>query len=97
MPRFALESTREILIAGGKSQLRVYRLLDHDMRIVFVKVPGPLVSASIIVPTLSDNNKGLPHTLEHLVFCGSKSFPFRGYLDNLASRCLSTGTNAYTR
>ncbi|KAF9201070.1 hypothetical protein BGZ49_008702, partial [Haplosporangium sp. Z 27] len=30
------------------------------------------------------------------VFCGSKNYPNRGYLDSLANRCLSTGTNAYT-
>lgn len=39
---------------------------------------------------------GLPHTLEHLVFCGSKRHPKRGYLDFLATRNLSQGTNAYT-
>jgi Zn-dependent M16 (insulinase) family peptidase len=31
-----------------------------------------------------------------LIFCGSKNYPYRGYLDSLANRCLSTGTNAYT-
>jgi len=85
------------MTASGNTELLVYRLADHDMRMIFIKVAGPLVSASIIVPTLADTHSGLPHTLEHLVFCGSKSYPFRGYLDNLASRCLSTGTNAYTR
>ncbi|TPX40564.1 hypothetical protein SeMB42_g05945 [Synchytrium endobioticum] len=49
-----------------------------------------------MVPTLCENDAGLPHTLEHLIFCGSTSIPQRGYLDCLASRCLSTGTNAYT-
>ena len=97
MIKFYLESTKDVMIASGLSQILVYRLAEHDMRIIFVKIAGPLVSASIIVPTLAQDHKGLPHTLEHLVFCGSKSYPFRGYLDNLASRCLSTGTNAYTR
>lgn len=95
--KFYLESSKDITTAAGPSKLLVYRLSDHDMRIIFVKVAGPLVSASIIVPTLANDNSGLPHTLEHLVFCGSRSYPYRGYLDNLASRCLSTGTNAYTR
>lgn len=97
MSKFYLESSRDIITAGGLSQLLIYRLTGHDMRMIFVKVAGPLVSASILVPTLANDHAGLPHTLEHLVFCGSRSFPFRGYLDNLASRCLSTGTNAYTR
>jgi len=34
--------------------------------------------------------------LEHLIFTGSKDYPDRGYLDKLATICLSTGTNAYT-
>lgn len=38
----------------------------------------------------------MPHTLEHLIFTGSKLFPERGYLDKLATVCLSNGTNAYT-
>lgn len=94
--KFYLESCREITTASGLSKMLVYRLSNHDMRIIFIPVAGPLVSASIVVPTLASDHSGLPHTLEHLVFCGSRSLPFRGYLDNLASRCLSTGTNAYT-
>lgn len=77
-------------------ELQVFRLSGSAFRLVFIPVPGPIATASIVVPTLASNNKGLPHTLEHLVFCGSESIPHRGYLDNLASRCLSTGTNAYT-
>ncbi|KAI9201919.1 Metalloenzyme, LuxS/M16 peptidase-like protein [Polychytrium aggregatum] len=79
-----------------KTTVEEFKHSRSDFRIVVVKVPGPLVSTTIVVPTLSQDNKGLPHTLEHLVFCGSKHFENRGYLDYLATRCLSTGTNAYT-
>lgn len=34
--------------------------------------------------------------MEHLIFTGSRDHPSRGYLDKLATVCLSTGTNAYT-
>lgn len=44
-------------------------------------IPGPLCSVAIIVPTEAKDNKGIPHTLEHLVFMGSKRYPQRGYLD----------------
>jgi hypothetical protein len=37
-----------------------------------------------------------PQTLEHLVFLGSKKYPYKGVLDMLASRCLAQGTNAWT-
>ncbi|KAI9015118.1 Metalloenzyme, LuxS/M16 peptidase-like protein [Gaertneriomyces semiglobifer] len=94
--RFFLESSTPFDLPASPTSIRVYRHDKSQFRVVFCKVPGPLCSASIIVPTLADNDKGLPHTLEHLVFCGSESIPNRGYLDYLATRCLSTGTNAYT-
>jgi Zn-dependent M16 (insulinase) family peptidase len=42
------------------------------------------------------DDKGLPHTLEHLIFCGSHDYPERGYLDRLSTLCQGHGTNAYT-
>jgi Zn-dependent M16 (insulinase) family peptidase len=58
---------------------------------------SPLCSVSIVVRTPCEDNSGLPHTLEHLIFMGSEErFPHRGHLDALASRCMANGTNAYT-
>ena len=34
--------------------------------------------------------------MEHLIFIGSEKYPQRGFLDKLATECLSNGTNAYT-
>jgi Zn-dependent M16 (insulinase) family peptidase len=93
---FSLESQQSIRFATTESSIKAFKHQQSDFRIVFVDIPGPLVSCSIVIPTVSNNHKGLAHTLEHLVFCGSESIPHRGYLDNLATRCLSTGTNAYT-
>jgi Zn-dependent M16 (insulinase) family peptidase len=31
-----------------------------------------------------------------VIFCSSERYPHRGYLDTLACRCMSSGTNAYT-
>ncbi|KAJ3254769.1 hypothetical protein HK103_006844 [Boothiomyces macroporosus] len=93
---FILESKQPLALPTTNTFIKTYQLENSDFRVVFVDVPGPLVSCSIVIPTLSNDNKGLPHTLEHLIFCGSESMPHRGYLDNLATRCLSTGTNAYT-
>ncbi|PXF49296.1 hypothetical protein BWQ96_00870 [Gracilariopsis chorda] len=58
--------------------------------------PGPIVSATIVVGTRPISNAGHPHTLEHIVFLGSEKHPVRGYLDNLACRCIADGTNAWT-
>ncbi|KAJ2760929.1 hypothetical protein H4S06_001473 [Coemansia sp. BCRC 34490] len=66
------------------------------MRVVVCRTSSPIYSLSIYVPTVAPNNKGLPHTLEHLVFCGSKRHPIRGYIDVLAAYNYSIGTNACT-
>ncbi|KTW27471.1 uncharacterized protein T551_02970 [Pneumocystis jirovecii RU7] len=42
------------------------------------------------------NDSGCPHTLEHLVFLGSKTYPYKGILDSLANRSFAQGTNAWT-
>ncbi|ORX73183.1 LuxS/MPP-like metallohydrolase, partial [Linderina pennispora] len=47
---------------------------------------------TICVPTIATDNKGLPHTLEHLVLCGSESYPNRGSLDAIAGCNFSYGT-----
>jgi Zn-dependent M16 (insulinase) family peptidase len=91
---FTLEKEETITLATRKTTLSTYK--HGEFRIIFVEIPGPLVSCSIVIPTLCKDNKGLPHTLEHLIFCGSLNHPHRGFLDNLAVRCCSTGTNAYT-
>lgn len=45
---------------------------------------------------MADDDDGLPHTLEHLIFLGSEKYPYKGVLDLLANRCLASGTNAWT-
>ncbi|KAF9365897.1 hypothetical protein BGX34_007705 [Mortierella sp. NVP85] len=96
MDHFLLESEVSLPGPSQPTPVAVYKHLDTSMRFVFVSIPGPQATATIIVPTVVKDSRGLPHTLEHLVFCGSKNYPNRGYLDSLANRCLSTGTNAYT-
>lgn len=56
----------------------------------------PLFNLSIVVPTLAHDHSGLPHTLEHLIFLGSKLYPQKGFLDRLATMGAANGTNAYT-
>ncbi|KAJ2823452.1 hypothetical protein FBU31_004275, partial [Coemansia sp. 'formosensis'] len=75
---------------SGGFRVSVYRHYESNMRIVLCRIPRPLYSLNIYVPTVSANDKGLPHTLEHLIFCGSQRYPSRGYLDALANCNLST-------
>lgn len=97
MPSFSLESSFNLPGPGGKNTLvYIHRHEPSGLRVVLAPLPTPLVHTSIVVPTHAADSKGHPHTLEHLIFCGSASHPTRGYLDTLAQRTLADGTNAYT-
>lgn len=80
----------------GAQGLKAWRHGASGIRVVRFSAPGPIVSMSIFVGTEPIGDGGHPHTLEHLIFLGSKRHPERGYLDTLACRCLGAGTNAYT-
>lgn len=80
----------------GRKGLQAWRHLASGVRVVLFSAPGPLVSACIMVGTAAVSDCGEAHTLEHIVFLGSEKYPQRGYLDNLACRCLADGTNAWT-
>lgn len=72
-----------------------YRDTNTGLTVTIFEHDGPIYSTEIALKTLTDDNCGLPHTLEHLVFMGSSSYP-KGFLDLAANQCLSMGTNAWT-
>lgn len=80
----------------GSRGIQAWRHDASGVRFILFAAPGPLVSATIVVGTEPISNAGHPHTLEHIIFLGSHNHPDRGYLDNLACRCLAEGTNAWT-
>lgn len=86
-------SPKGVLAADG---LRAWRHTATGVRVILFSAPGPLTSANIVVGTLPESDGGHPHTLEHIIFLGSRLHPARGYLDTLANRSLADGTNAYT-
>ncbi|KAL9041013.1 MAG: hypothetical protein Q9214_004260, partial [Letrouitia sp. 1 TL-2023] len=65
------------------------------MSIVVVDREGPKVNGIFTLATEIHDDSGAPHTLEHLCFMGSKSYPYKGVLDKLATRAYSN-TNAWT-
>ncbi|KAJ2759639.1 hypothetical protein H4S06_002128 [Coemansia sp. BCRC 34490] len=83
--------------ASSGFRTSVYKHFESNMRVVVCRTPSPIYTLNIYVPTAVTDNKGLPHTLEHLVLCGSKRYPTPGYLDVLATHNYSVGTNAWTR
>ncbi|QRG40045.1 hypothetical protein FDK38_004506 [Candidozyma auris] len=54
-----------------------------------------MVNGYFAVATEIPDDSGCPHTLEHLVFMGSKKYPYKGLLDSLGQRFFSF-TNAWT-
>ncbi len=87
---------RQIQLGRMASAIETHECVNGLQLITATVEHNPLYSAYVYVPTFVRDNRGLPHTLEHLIFCGSQAFPERGYLDRLATLCQSTGTNAYT-
>ncbi|XP_059059298.1 uncharacterized protein C05D11.1-like [Achroia grisella] len=66
------------------------------LTVIIADVEGPLVNGFFCLATEAHDDDGLPHTLEHLIFLGSKRYPYKGVLDLLANRCMAHGTNAWT-
>ncbi|KEG02115.1 hypothetical protein YYE_02854 [Plasmodium vinckei vinckei] len=66
------------------------------LRIILNKINSPKIYGYFTLLTEAENDEGLPHTLEHLIFLGSYKYPYKGLLDALAYKCLSEGTNAWT-
>jgi len=56
---------------------------------------GPKLYGYFTLATEVFDDSGAPHTLEHLVFMGSKNYRYKGLLDKLANRAYSH-TNAWT-
>ena len=65
------------------------------LQLTYINQPSPIVNGYFAVATEISDNSGAPHTLEHLIFMGSKKFPYKGLLDNLGNRLYSS-TNAWT-
>lgn len=65
------------------------------MRVAICERQSPKVAGYFALATEIHDDSGAPHTLEHLIFMGSKSYKYKGVLDKLATRSYST-TNAWT-
>ena len=84
------------LKANNKIPVTKYRSARTGLTVTVAQVDGPVVNGYFCLATEAHDDDGLPHTLEHLIFLGSELYPYKGVLDLLANRCLSSGTNAWT-
>lgn len=69
-----------------KSGARLFHLDNDDDNKVF----------SICFKTLSENNKGLPHIMEHSVLCGSRKYPAKDTFAELSKGSVNSFLNAST-
>ncbi|KAH8887338.1 hypothetical protein GQ53DRAFT_656304 [Thozetella sp. PMI_491] len=65
------------------------------MQVIVADRKGPKVNGYFTLATEIFDDSGAPHTLEHLVFMGSRTYQYKGLLDKLAGRAYSN-TNAWT-
>lgn len=90
------EQLTEFKLAYAPVTVAKYRSTKTGFSVVVANNKAPITNAYFTVATEIFDDTGRPHTLEHLVFLGSKSYPYKGVLDNLANRAGGDGTNAWT-
>ncbi|CUM65039.1 uncharacterized protein PRCAT00002658001 [Priceomyces carsonii] len=72
-----------------------WRSQRTGLQVTYIEQESPIINGYFAVATEIENNSGCPHTLEHLIFMGSRKFPYKGLLDSLGNRYFSS-TNAWT-
>ncbi|ODN05099.1 hypothetical protein Ocin01_01597, partial [Orchesella cincta] len=82
--------------ANGSIPVTKYVCQWTGLEVVHAEIEGPIVHGYIVIGTRVEDEDGLPHTLEHLVFLGSEDFPYKGVLERAANKCFASGTNAWT-
>ncbi|KAK2630019.1 hypothetical protein QTJ16_000839 [Diplocarpon rosae] len=93
MPRF--RTIQQFKTDYSPVSISQYVSEQTGMNVVVCDQQGPKVRGYFTLATEIFDDSGSPHTLEHLVFMGSKSYQYKGLLDKLASRAYSN-TNAWT-
>ena len=83
------------LMANDKIPVTKFRSSRTNLTVTVAQVEGPVVTGYFCLATESHDDDGVPHSLEHLIFLGSETYPYKGVLDLLANRCLSH-LNAWT-
>ncbi|CED82231.1 cytoplasm protein [Phaffia rhodozyma] len=90
------ELVRSFTPPSSTVPIQKWRSTKTGLSVTWAGVPGPIVNGTFTVPTEIFDDTGRPHTLEHLIFLGSSSYPYKGILDNLANKSFADGTNAWT-
>ncbi|OCF75418.1 cytoplasmic protein [Kwoniella mangroviensis CBS 8886] len=73
-----------------------WRSEKTGLTVVLGSHQAPVTNGYFAIASEIFDDTGRPHTLEHLIFLGSKKYPYKGVSDSLANRAGSNGTNAWT-
>lgn len=93
MSKFVRQTAFDVEYAPAR--ICKWRSSRTGLQLTYINQPSPIVNGYFAVATEIENDSGCPHTLEHLVFMGSKDYPYKGFLDSLGNRFFSS-TNAWT-
>lgn len=90
-----LKLVQDINITYSPTRVLVWNSERTGLQAVLIQQAGTLVNGHFSVASEIHNDSGAPHTLEHIVFMGSKKYPYKGLLDTLGNKMMSN-TNAWT-
>lgn len=93
MSHFIRQTSFEVSYAPAR--ISKWKSARTGLQLTYIDQPSPVVNGYFALATEIEDDSGCPHTLEHLVFMGSKKFPYKGLLDSLGNRFFSS-TNAWT-
>ena len=79
----------------SNNRVSQYESTRTGLQIVTVERESPIVAEDFILATQPEDDSGAAHALEHIIFLGSKKYPYKGFLEQACNRANSYA-NAYT-
>ena len=94
MKNYTLEESR--FIRDTKCDVKLYKHDKTGARVIFMPADDDNRSISIAFSTPAENDKGIPHIIEHSVLCGSEKYPLKDPFVQLMKGSMYSFLNAMT-
>ena len=94
MKNYTLTDSR--FIRDLKCEVRIYSHDKTGARVVFMPADDDNRAVSIAFSTPAENDKGIPHIIEHSVLCGSEKYPLKDPFVQLMKGSMYSFLNAMT-
>jgi Zn-dependent M16 (insulinase) family peptidase len=95
LPGKSFELLASFDVEYAPSSVKKWKSKRTGLQAAIIDKESPIVNGFFAVATEVEDDSGTPHTLEHLIFMGSKKYPYKGLLDTLGNVAFSN-TNAWT-